>query len=498
MRYLMTILIFGVIAASVSAQETKDPHTVVRQLLDEDVAVVAWVDLKQIDLNALPDFFEAIGVPVPQESVDEAKLIRDALVELGVERAYLLLSLADLESGPEAFVLPVPNPRSVRLLLKSLMPLDPQLKMFERENPEQGSFIVVGRAQQVDQIAIVAGKPSQELETALASVDGPHGIAMALGEKEMGTMFSSMLSFFDDDFAELAKMAEVMSSVRWFSVSGQFPPTSGTIRLESNSPESAKKIRDWFTELAAKRIKEQAADIPLTIEESAVVSRSDSLEKSLKAMLAFRKLISYKSPLGAINSMRRITISLHNFYQAYQHLPPQSLVSRTGERLLSWRVLILPYLDQNELYQQFHLDEPWDSPHNLTLLEKMPEVYKPSSVDTPVPAGFTTFQATLTADSPFGKRGKPLTFADILDGLSNTIWLVEAPLDKAVEWTKPADLIVDAENPIRSLTTANQKGFLAAMLDGSVHHLDTTIPQETLKALLTHHGLELIPRDALK
>jgi len=490
MRYFTTLLAFSLLFVPASAQEKKDAHAAIRSLLDADTAFVVWIDLKQIDLDAMPKFIGQLGSNVADENIDEVKSIRDALVELGVERAYMLLAIEDLQSGPQAILLPVAKTPPVALIVKSLMGGDEsQGKVVEKDG-----FVVAGTTEKVDQLLKISGKPRPELEAAITSITGPHGIAFSVSSEQMGTFLSWLPPFIGDDISELAKVAELIESVSWVSASGEFPPQAGVVRLETNSPESAAKIRDWFTAFTAKRLKENKDAIPLVVEGNAVIFRSDSLEKSVGAMLAFRDLTAYRGPLNAMNAMRQIALAIHNFHDTYRHLPPQSLVSADGKRLLSWRVLVLPYLGQQALYDQFHLDEPWDSPHNKTLLAEMPDVYK--STKQGVPAGHTTYLATLTANSPFGHKGAPLQFADINDGTSNTIWLVDAPIEKAVEWTKPADLIVDTDNPVSSLTSADQKVITVSILDGSVRSLDAKISKETLNALLTHAGGEVIPDDA--
>jgi hypothetical protein len=77
-----------------------------------------------------------------------------------------------------------------------------------------------------------------------------------------------------------------------------------------------------------------------------------------------------------LDNLQQIAAAMHNYYDTYGYLPPAAVYGKNGKPLLSWRVLLLPFLDQNELYRQFHLDEPWDSAHNKKLLAQMPRVYR--------------------------------------------------------------------------------------------------------------------------
>ena len=67
---------------------------------------------------------------------------------------------------------------------------------------------------------------------------------------------------------------------------------------------------------------------------------------------------------------------MHNYDSTHGSLPPHAIYGKDGKPLLSWRVLILPYIEEQALYEQFHLDEPWDSPHNEPLLRQIPRCYR--------------------------------------------------------------------------------------------------------------------------
>ncbi len=182
------------------------------------------------------------------------------------------------------------------------------------------------------------------------------------------------------------------------------------------------------------------------------------------------------------NNLRQIAIAMHNFHDTFNNFPAAAKVDAQGKPLLSWRVQILPYLDQAELYNQFHLDEPWDSPHNILLLPKLPAVYRSPGVKGLKP-GTTTYLTVVDENSAFPPNGKTSKIARLTDGTSNTIMVLDAAIEHAVDWTKPDDLPLDMEVLKHALQSHFRNGGLVAMCDGSVGTLMPALSDETLRDL---------------
>lgn len=219
---------------------------------------------------------------------------------------------------------------------------------------------------------------------------------------------------------------------------------------------------------------------------SDLASTSIGLAVILPAVQASRE--SARRAVSKLN-MKHIALAMFIYHDIYGKLPAD-IMSADGKPLLSWRVAILPYIEERALYEQFKLDEPWDSKHNLPLLEQMPDILRsPHVLDG---SNNTLYLRVIGAGTAF-ENGKSLTLDDVTDGHGNTIAVVEANLDKAVPWTQPADLAVDLEAPLADLGKLRSDVFLALFLDASCHPVPTRINPETIKHLFTIKGGETLP-----
>jgi len=207
---------------------------------------------------------------------------------------------------------------------------------------------------------------------------------------------------------------------------------------------------------------------------------------------AVQKVREAAARIKCANNLKQIGLALHNYYDIHKMFPTPASYAQ-GRPLLSWRVHLLPYLEQQPLYKEFHLDEPWDSANNRPLIAQMPVVF--ASPDPQSPTGKTRYQALAGPETVF-PGNKNLTFAGVSDGTSNTILLVEAAPEFAVEWTKPQDLKFDAQKPFAGVATPRGM-FLAVFCDGSARRLSLGMPAETMKALATRAGGEAMDYEAM-
>lgn len=188
--------------------------------------------------------------------------------------------------------------------------------------------------------------------------------------------------------------------------------------------------------------------------------------------------------------LEQLGLAFRNFESAYQKFPGTSNTQEGGLHRkdkktypFSWRVAILPFIEQNELYQQYHFDEPWDSEHNLTLLDKMPVIYRSPFAKADQEAGETNMLGFRGKNSALGTDGGEAT-GTFKDGLANTLLLVEA--ECTVPWTKPQDIPEDAG----SARFFDDHALTFLMADGKVRS-EKISPEELLK-LISRNGGEAV------
>jgi hypothetical protein len=208
-------------------------------------------------------------------------------------------------------------------------------------------------------------------------------------------------------------------------------------------------------------------------------------------------LANHQALQSASNALKQVGLAMHNYHSARLKFPAVATRDRNGRPLLSWRVQLLPYLDQQELYNKFRQNEPWDSPHNRALIAEMPSVFRPTDAAL-AKEGKTRIVAPRGEGTVFRPRGDGVRIADITDGTSMTIMLVEADDLHATVWTRPDDWEVDLKQPTLGLHTRPPGAILAARCDGSVMFLRTETPADQIAAMFTRAGGEEVRWEQLQ
>jgi prepilin-type processing-associated H-X9-DG protein len=192
----------------------------------------------------------------------------------------------------------------------------------------------------------------------------------------------------------------------------------------------------------------------------------------------------------SMNNLKQIGLAMHNYAAVHNQFPPAVIIGPDGKTPHSWRVAVLPYLEQYALYQQYKFDEPWDSANNKQVMERMPAVFRHPSDDR---AGFFSSYYVLTGPTTLFDDSKGAQFSEILDGTSNTVLTVEAKRD--IPWTKPEDIPFDPSQPLPELGGFNNDGVNVGFADGSVRFMSKLVDPAQWKAFISKAGGEIVQDD---
>jgi hypothetical protein len=190
----------------------------------------------------------------------------------------------------------------------------------------------------------------------------------------------------------------------------------------------------------------------------------------------------------SMNNLKQIMLGMLNHESAIGKYPAHAIYGPDGTSLLSWRVSLLRFMENGELYKEFHLDEPWDSEHNKALIPKMPAYLLAPNSEHLIADGLSNYLASVGPGALMNGTADGTNIRNVNDGTSNTIAVVEVSDERAVPWTKPEDFTPDAANPVAGLGVA-PNGFLAGFCDGHVQWIDSMmVDHDAFRAMLTIEG----------
>ncbi len=191
-------------------------------------------------------------------------------------------------------------------------------------------------------------------------------------------------------------------------------------------------------------------------------------------------------------NLKQIGLALHQYHDKYGCFPPAYIADPEGRPMHSWRVLLLPYLDQMPLYKEYRFNEPWDGPNNSKLADKVPTVFYCPSESHGRIENVTSYVAVVGPGTIWpGSRSTKI--ADIRDGTSNTLMVVEIA-DSGIHWMEPRDLSSSQMAP--TINAKSSQGISsphigcahAVFADGMVRPISNQVAAGVIRALLTING----------
>lgn len=511
MYRIVAVMFALILVLPASAAEKFDAEARARAIapfIDEQTMIVAHVDLTRIDADGLLNWAVETGRLEAKEIEAFRRQLRGWLADLtkaGGKEMYVVASLADLPIDPPLVVVPLAagtDAASIRRVLGRI----PGLNLLSFEKFDQ--TLLAGSAAARKRVR--SGKPAvrPELTKAFAAAGDTTAQLLLLPTKDTRRVIDELLPALPPQLGG-GSTRPLSHGLSWAAVGMELPPKP-SLRLLIQSPNAdlAGALKDLLTRLAKavaeqREVREFLPDIGRLAEALAFQVEEERLmlstkDKELNALLPalVRRTYQDAQRRASVNKLKQLGLAMHNYSDSKKgRLPAVANFDKQGKPLLSWRVHLLPYLNEQNLYRQFHLDEPWDSPHNKTLLAKMPKVFHGPNRKLNE-EGKTIFLLPVGKDVAFtdGPDGRRFP-ADFTDGTSLTIFIIESDDAHAVPWTKPEDLKIDRENPQRGLGGHFHGGFLAAIADGSVRFVKKTISKETLWFAFTPASGEVLGPD---
>jgi hypothetical protein len=499
LRSLAALAIGLALAGSARAQDldAKALARIAAPYVNETTQVVGHVDVQKLDLKKYFSAMESFAGNFAPKDNKEIAAMRDfamaqkaKLVQAGVRHVLAVVNFSDLSGQNPPDVLVV-APLGKNADVDDLLKLIGQVPGFTAKVENNTLIARFG--------APSASEPKKRLEftEGLEALKDKHIQIIVAPSEDVRQMAEQHLPNLPPQLGGGA-ITVLTKGVRWVGVGYNTTNLTQQYVIQAKDAATAKDLKALAnTGLDSLEKLPELADLRKVREFLDLKQQGDRLtlavnEKALTTLLqeSVGKVRQAAARTQSMNNLKQIGLAMHSYHDARGALPARANFDQNGKPLLSWRVHILPFIEQEELYNQFKLDEPWDSPNNKKLIPRIPLTYR-SPLSKLDQDGKTTYLAPTGKGSMFdGDKG--VRFTDVTDGLSNTIMLVEANDKKAVFWTQPEDFPTDARDLLAGLNLQETKGFLVAFADGSVRFLSANIPLATLRALFTRNGGETV------
>jgi hypothetical protein len=509
MRPWIALTMLLTATAPLFAQGGEAPAPALARVLGEETFAVLHVDLTKTDV---PDLLRrAFGNLADEEDVRGAIMAlggwSDALKKAGARDLFVLVDAADMPGFP-AVAVPLHDGADGRAITGVLLGAGHQSPIKLPASETIRDVVVAGSRGAVDRIRNTPPAARAELAEVLAAA-GESGVQIAIIPS--ATQRRALDEALPKLPAELGgrPIRTVTRGLRWalFALETRPKPALRAL-VQARDAGAATALQELLQDaldcgVKASRNDPALAALATSLGEVKPVAHGDrvTLEADLAkaaelVALPIRRTREAARRAQCTNYLKQIGLAMHNYHSAHNTFPPAFNVGKDGRPLLSWRVHVLPLIEAKALYDEFHLDEPWDSPHNRALISRMPKVYAcPSARPSLARDGKTTYLTPRGPATIFpGAEG--IKIQDITDGTSNTIMVVDAGDDAAVTWTKPDDWEVAPEFQTRGLFGHHTGGTEFLLGDGSVRFLKEKVAPKLLHALTTRNGGEVIDASA--
>ncbi len=463
----------------------------IARIIEPSTICMLRIDLERLDL---PSVRKALQEQLPELIPDQASngvmaLVGGAIASLktaGARELYFTLSSIEFLSGKAAVIVPTLDPEKLAEQVQALVGILPPAYGYSVHKTTDMVIACTEPVWQRLRPAATAEHPAHARDV-VVKPSSHVALTVSIRDDLRASVAKLLPAQLPKDFPVQLQPQQLMRdirSLRWDFTSGK--QMTMELTFECTDADVAKNVQSQWMSLAEQFNIELP---PPQLLDGKVLTSLNPVEMKRLTQRFTTQFAGQAGWSQQSNNLKQIGLGFHQFYQQYDGFPPRMTVTRGGTPLLSWRVHLLPFIGAQQLYDKFHLDEPWSSTHNQQLVSQMPRAYQ-NLVGPPLAAGLTCVQVPLLEGSFWnGTENRWMTFLDVHDGTSNTICYVIAPNDKAVVWTQPEDLQLKP-NDVRASLFGDREKMQIAFFDTSVHSVPADVSDETIRAWLTASGGE--------
>jgi hypothetical protein len=512
-RVTLVTLSLTLVGPAIAADTKFDPDARAKAIagfLDEEAIAVAHLDVTRLKPDALVGQLADLG-NIPAREVGKAKKglqeWLDRFTKAGGRDIYFVVSLADLhpKKGSPGFLIIPLEEGADNAALSRLARID-----FEASSSlKGGKAVFAGSKAALKRLGSLKATERPELARAFAAAGNTALQFLLVPTRDNRRVIEEVMPTFPKEIGGGSSKI-LTDGLRWAALGIDLPPKMALgLVIQSKDAAAARALHKLLSDLvkAAGQARLLEKDLPgfakllpgllPQVKEDRLILKKEARQvevvlRQLTPIVARARAAAARE--FSMNNLRQMGVALYTYHDTNKAFPAAASYNKQGKPLLSWRVHILPYIEQGWLYKQFHLDEPWDSEHNKKLIALMPKTYS-SPRGKRLRPGMTMYLAPVGKSTIFPPGRKGVKITDITDGTANTIALVETLPEKAVVWTRPDDLPYDPKHPRAGLIGKNKEGFLTLFADGSVRILSGRIDPKVLAAYFTRNGGETFPLD---
>lgn len=480
--------------SSLTAQQTAASGSLPKHLVQPDTLAIVKLDLSAINL---PELLKIANQEQKQAQSDMIGMTVSAafstLRNAGVDQIYAMVPASLIPQGGICLIIPCKDTESVALFFNGLTPMVPKPFLYKTLQ-KPGLVIVCPQAFEAKLAS--ASDEKVDREDLVRSIDSiknlPHYAVISLSDELHQTLARMLPNNLGADAPIKLSPQGLAQHIRSISVGWDLPPNPQlVVKTFSNNQSDAEWARKEIARLAG-MIPAISDTLSISVERNQTIAEIDQAKMTTILQQAFAAQRQAAASMQSANNLKQIGLAMHNYVDANKHFVPTSINDQNGKPLLSWRVALLPFLGASDLYNKFKLDEAWDSEHNKALIAEMPAVFQTPGVQGNT-NGLTRYRLPVM-DGTIWSVDEPLTFRQIVDGTSNTIMTIQAPVDAEVVWTKPEPWTLDA-NQLKQSIFGSEPTTYAGYADGSVRTIEATHSIEWLKYRLQYADGNLDPEN---